>query len=98
MRDSLAMRGIERVNLNPAVAAVGIHHLPEAATDCAESGCHPEGDLRSSWNLLKATAERGCVQDRTAGFRVKNPAIREGQSGPLGLTFRACGWNALFTC
>jgi len=22
-------------NLNPAVAAVGIHHLPEAATDCS---------------------------------------------------------------
>ena len=56
------------ITLNPAVADVRIHHLPEAATHCAESGCHPEGDLRSSWNLLYSNAEKSAFRAEPPDF------------------------------
>ncbi len=47
--------------LNPAVATVRIRHLRVAATGCSKNGCHPEDDLRSSWNLVAANAELGAA-------------------------------------
>ncbi len=49
------------MNLNPAVATVRIRHLRVAATGCSKNGCHPEDDLRSSWNLVGANAELGAA-------------------------------------
>ena len=46
-----------RLSPNPAVAAETSCHEPEAATTCKNSGCHPEGDLRSRWNLRTASTE-----------------------------------------
>jgi hypothetical protein len=38
--------------LNPAAAALSIGDPATAATHFGTGGCHPQGDLRSSWNLL----------------------------------------------
>jgi hypothetical protein len=47
------------LTLNPAVGVPlgALHHL--AATACGKSGCHPEGELRSSWKSLPANPVQG---------------------------------------
>jgi hypothetical protein len=45
--------------LNPAVSTTKIGYRLVAATTCRKRVCHPGGDLRSSWKVLAANAERG---------------------------------------
>ena len=47
--------------LKPAVAAPSNGFRPLAATACGKIGCHPEGDLRSSWKLYSANLRLGAV-------------------------------------
>ena len=54
----------ELISLNPAVAPQKLAPLPLAAAACAESACHPEGELRRSWMLLDRSAEpKGSVAE-----------------------------------
>ena len=45
------------MNLKTAVANTKSGHQLVAANGCRKSGCHPKGDLLSSWTLLTPNAE-----------------------------------------
>src|ERR1700733_601425 len=51
------------ITLNPAVDAARNRPVSIGATHGEKSGCHAEGDLRRSWNLLATSAEPGVAQD-----------------------------------